>query len=301
MKRLLLFSIFILLGFVSKAQDKKINLLALVYKQGHYRKAVRVSEKMISKKGYDKNSTVYLYQAAALAKLSQNHNYIDIQPNALDNSINTYSVYYELDKQHEFVNKNEDLLNVLKEVYKGKIDNNNTEEALVYLLGNNPQRTIPPNIDSNFSKPDSIIAKPKEKPIVLKPIDKKLPHEEQIICYAKNYLGVPYKYGGKSDKGFDCSGFTGYVLEEFGYSLPRSARDQHSNIEKIPLKKAKKGDLVFFGNSKSRISHVGLVVSNEGEDLTMIHASSSRGIMISNIANDSYWKPKLISAGRIIN
>lgn len=305
MKQLLILILILCTSFVGKAQDKKVDYLALLYNQGHYRKVVRVGEKMIAKKGYEKTPSVYLYQAAALAKLSQNKNYIDIQPNALDNSINTYSVYYELDKELNFSNKDESLFTVLKATYKDKIDNSNTEEAIVFLFGNNPSKKTNTEdvIDSINITKDSVIVKtkPEIKTIAVKPVDKTLPHEDQIVCYAKNYLGVPYKYGGKSDKGFDCSGFTGYVLEEFGYSLPRSARDQHSNIEKIPLKKAKKGDLVFFGNSKSRISHVGLVISNEDEELTMIHASSSRGIMISNVEIDSYWKPKLISAGRIIN
>ena len=119
---------------------------------------------MIAKKGYDKSPTVYLYQATALAKLSQNHNYIDIQPNALDNSINTYSVYYELDKELGFTNNNEKLLSVLREVYAGKIDNSNTEGALVYLL-NESKVVIKENIDTDSIKEekDSIIIKTEPK------------------------------------------------------------------------------------------------------------------------------------------
>jgi hypothetical protein len=303
MNRLLLLTFFLTITFLGSTQDRKIDLLTLIYNQGHYRKVVRVSEKMITKKGYDKNPTVYLYQSAALAKLSQNHNYIDIQPNALDNSINTYSIYYKLDKEFGFSNNNEKLLAILREVYKGKIDNSNTEGALVYLL--NGYKTVNAEnvfIDTIGEIKDSIIIQTQSQtqPFFLKPIDKKLPHEDQIVCFAKNYLGIPYIYGGKSDQGFDCSGFTGYVLEEFGYNLPRSARDQYAALEKVPLKKAKKGDLVFFGKSKSRIIHVGFVISEEGEELTMLHASSSRGIMVSNVETNVYWKQRLISAGRII-
>jgi cell wall-associated NlpC family hydrolase len=307
MKKIFIVFLFISLYINTSAQDRKVDYLGLVFKQEHYRKVVRKSEKLIYKKGYDKNAKVYLYQAAALAKLSEIKNYTDIEPNALDNAIQAYSIYYELDKPTGFVNTDKNLIKVLQKTFNNKIDTENTEEALVYLFNKVPKQN---NITDTTSDPitvidikDSIKTIPKIKTpnVVIKPIDKKLPHEEQIICYAKNYLGIPYLYGGKSDKGFDCSGFTGYVLEEFGYKLPRSARDQHNALKKVPLKKAKKGDLVFFGKSKNRVTHVGLVVSKEGEQLTMIHASSSRGIMISNIETNTYWKPKLISAGRIIN
>ena len=65
------------------------------------------------------------------------------------------------------------------------------------------------------------------------------------------------------------------------------------------LANAFKGDLVFFGHS-GNITHVGLVISDKGAPLSMIHASSSKGIMLTNIETSSYWKPKLKGVGKVI-
>ncbi len=115
---------------------------------------------------------------------------------------------------------------------------------------------------------------------------------DEMVCYAKNYLGIPYRSGGKSAKGFDCSGFTSYVMANFGYNVPSASVRQAEIGETIPFEKAKKGDLIFFGNKgkngKYRVTHAALVVSEEGEDLAMIH-SARRGIVIDDI-NSSSWK-----------
>ena len=121
-----------------------------------------------------------------------------------------------------------------------------------------------------------------------------------IISYAKGYIGVPYLYGGNSKKGFDCSGFTQYIMRRHGYNLPRTAQSQGDTYSKIKAGQAMKGDLVFFGSSKKNISHVGIVSSEKGSSISMIHASSSKGIMISNIENNSYWTPKIQYYARVV-
>jgi phage terminase large subunit len=107
---------------------------------------------------------------------------------------------------------------------------------------------------------------------------------EKIIEYAKKQIGVPYVWSGNDPKGFDCSGFTGYVMKEFGKELSRRAVDQFSGARKVKEKNVQKGDLVFFDNG-SGISHVGMIVSDKGKPLVMIHASSSKGIIITEIEN----------------
>lgn len=144
--------------------------------------------------------------------------------------------------------------------------------------------------------------RPKQKPF------EKVEEKEEIEdysstfameTYAKSFQGVPYRMGGTDSKGFDCSGFTSTVYSHVDIPLPRTAQSQYDACKEVPLKKAEKGDLVFFGKSKNRISHVGLVLSAPGEELMMIHSSSSQGIVITNVEQSSYWKNKLIGVGRM--
>ncbi|SMP06170.1 C40 family peptidase [Chryseobacterium profundimaris] len=124
---------------------------------------------------------------------------------------------------------------------------------------------------------------------------------DNILTEAQTYLGTPYRYGGMTRNGIDCSAF---VLSVFGaaagLSLPRVAASQSQEGEKVEKENLQKGDLIFFSHGR-RISHVGIVesVSEEGE-VKFIHAATSKGVMISSL-NDSYWGPKYRFGKRIIN
>lgn len=124
---------------------------------------------------------------------------------------------------------------------------------------------------------------------------------DNILTEAATYLGTPYRYGGMTRNGIDCSAF---VLSVFGaaagLSLPRVAASQAQEGERIEKENLKKGDLVFFSHGR-RISHVGIVesVSEDGE-VKFIHAATSRGVMVSSL-NDSYWGPRYRFGRRIIN
>lgn len=85
---------------------------------------------------------------------------------------------------------------------------------------------------------------------------------DDIVSYAKKFIGVPYVRGGSTPKGFDCSGFTQYVIGQFGGSIPRTTAGQYSSGTKISKAELRPGDLVFFKPSagSSRISHVGIYV-----------------------------------------
>ena len=124
---------------------------------------------------------------------------------------------------------------------------------------------------------------------------------DNILTEAATYLGTPYRYGGTTRNGIDCSAF---VLSVFGaaagLTLPRVAASQSQEGEAIDKENLQKGDLIFFSHGR-RISHVGIVVSvtEEGE-IKFIHAATSKGVMISSL-NDSYWGPKFRFAKRVIN
>jgi cell wall-associated NlpC family hydrolase len=120
----------------------------------------------------------------------------------------------------------------------------------------------------------------------------------QVISKARSLLGRPYRYGGSSPSGFDCSGFTSYVLDSFGVRLPRTAAEQAASGTWIAADEIRSGDLVFFGTDRKTVFHVGLVVSDPGDGLTMIHASTSRGVIETEILSDSYWLPRLLFGRR---
>ncbi|MDJ1503245.1 C40 family peptidase [Xanthocytophaga agilis] len=126
---------------------------------------------------------------------------------------------------------------------------------------------------------------------------------DSLISYAKNYLGVPYRSGGHSAKGFDCSGFTSHVFSRFGFSLPRTSYGQATVGKKVETAEMQKGDLIFFKgrNRKSKvIGHVGIVISAKGEKIQFIHASVNNGISIETI-DSKYYNPRFVKSIRLID
>ena len=122
---------------------------------------------------------------------------------------------------------------------------------------------------------------------------------EEIVAYAKQYLGYSYVYGGSSPKtGFDCSGFTSYVYKHFGYSISRSASGQASDGVKVEKKDLQPGDLVIYkNNALTKIGHVGIYIG----DNKMIHASEPGvGVIITDIDAKSHNYPKRYVMGRRI-
>ena len=96
----------------------------------------------------------------------------------------------------------------------------------------------------------------------------------QILSEAESYLGVPYRFGGTTRKGIDCSAFVQSVFQMFNHELPRVSAAQAKEGEIVHKENMRAGDLVFFAtNGGSRVSHVGIVhnVSDDGE-IEFIHA-----------------------------
>lgn len=115
-----------------------------------------------------------------------------------------------------------------------------------------------------------------------------------LTDYAKKFIGVPYKWGGTTPSGFDCSGYVSYVYNEFGVELPRTSADQFAEGDKIEAADRVPGDLLFFTTYKAGPSHSGIYL---GEN-RFIHASP-KGIEIASL-NDSYYKKRYLGARRYI-
>jgi cell wall-associated NlpC family hydrolase len=117
---------------------------------------------------------------------------------------------------------------------------------------------------------------------------------------SKKYVGVNYKYAGKDPKGFDCSGFTSYIMGTEGVTISSSSKAQATEGKPVPINKVKPGDLIFFGKG-DKVTHVALVISNTSEGITVIHSTTSKGVMIQNISTSTYWKPKILFARDVLS
>jgi cell wall-associated NlpC family hydrolase len=115
------------------------------------------------------------------------------------------------------------------------------------------------------------------------------------VLVATTLLGTPYRYGGSSPRrGFDCSGLVYYAFRETGIRIPRTTGSQLRHAKPVPLPEILPGDLLFFRQRSSRVSHVGIYAG----DGWFIHAPS-RGKRVSwESLRNSYWKSRLVAAGR---
>jgi probable lipoprotein NlpC len=124
---------------------------------------------------------------------------------------------------------------------------------------------------------------------------------DKIVVNAIKYKGIPYKFGGTTKRGMDCSGvvYVSYLKENI--QLPRVSRQMAKRGMKVSLRNAKKGDLLFFKTSKrrSRINHVGLIVSVKKNQIRFIHSTSSRGVITSSLS-ERYWKNAFVKVKRIL-
>lgn len=122
---------------------------------------------------------------------------------------------------------------------------------------------------------------------------------EQLILAAKENMGVPYRSGGITPEGFDCSGLMYTVFDLYHIKLPHSSYDQAKLGQVIALENAKKGDLIFFKTNGRQISHVGMVVEITADDIKFIHSSTSSGVIISS-TNEAYYKRTFVQVNRVL-
>lgn len=114
---------------------------------------------------------------------------------------------------------------------------------------------------------------------------------------AYTHLGTPYKYGGTTSSGYDCSGYSQKVFANLGYTLNRTTSGQFSQGTSVSKSNLQIGDLVFFNTSGSGVSHLGIYVGSGN----FIHSASSKGVSVSSINDPYYWGSRYIGAKRIVN
>lgn len=125
--------------------------------------------------------------------------------------------------------------------------------------------------------------------------------KDALLKTARSYYGVPYRTGGTSHSGMDCSGFTQTSFKSIGVNLPRVSRDQALIGQAVSKSQLEPGDLVFFATgTPGRVNHVGIVTDASNPDaIRFIHASSSRGIMETSMGIN-YWIRAYVKGRRVV-
>jgi probable lipoprotein NlpC len=125
---------------------------------------------------------------------------------------------------------------------------------------------------------------------------------DKVIKTARSYTGTPYRYGGTTRAGIDCSGLACAAFKSAEVTLPRTSQAQSTFGKAVSLKDIQRGDLVFFTDRKGskKITHVGIVTEVKGaENAKFIHASTKLGV-VENDLYSTYYKPLILKAVRVL-
>ena len=129
---------------------------------------------------------------------------------------------------------------------------------------------------------------------------------DSLLMFSKTFIGTKYKYAScNPQKGFDCSGYVNYIFSHFNIKVPRSSIDFGTAGKTINPDSFKVGDVIVFTgtNSKNRNpGHVGIIISNSGEELQFIHSSSNKkhsGVKISSYKESPYYEKRFLKIVRM--
>ncbi|MEO6882853.1 MAG: C40 family peptidase [Bacteroidia bacterium] len=115
-----------------------------------------------------------------------------------------------------------------------------------------------------------------------------------LYTFIDKWYGVPYKYGGKTMNGIDCSDFVSILFNNvYEKNISGSAAGMYNQCKKISMENLREGDLIFFKIGSSEISHIGIYLQNN----KFVHATVHRGIMIDDL-NEAYYKKYFFACGR---
>lgn len=286
--------VFLLTPFFALSQNRDFDKLEILYDQGHYKKVLRGANKLIAKPEYANAVLPSYYRSMAMLQLYRNEKWRRRNPSALeagvklflemkkrdaDGSIFAAHIYeiqslkrdydYFLEELEQDTKKNAKLIAEMRAAYTK------------LFLGVTDMQDVQPTATAPAQLANLSDARRK------------------IVEFAYKYVGVKYRSGGNDPNGFDCSGFVSFVFNEFKVDLPRISGDQQKKATPLKVLEVQPGDLVFFANG-ANVNHVGIVVENRNGIVTMIHASSSKGIVVTEINTSNYWNNRVHSYGTFL-
>ena len=234
-----------------------------------------------------------------------------LKPKIINNEINVTENNQTENNQTISLNfsKEENLSNENKKIISTLENNTSKENQLFDLTYSKEEPLEEPSIKENLTLNENQTFT--ENPIILdeqlttqalntdedwKEIEK----EEEVLETAKEFLGTKYVWAANGPSSFDCSGFTKYVFNQIGITLPRYSGHQANIGKKIKFENLKKGDLVFFDTEKKfthHVNHVGIFIGNN----KFIHASSAKKkVIITSFLKKKFYKKKFLYARRVI-
>ena len=298
-KQIITFICFLILSFSSGAQVKQFDKLEMLFSQGHYKRVYKKANNLLDKPEFDYSVMPKYYKSISMLQLAQNAYWLKKHPNALNEAQNMFLEVKSSNDGGKLFNAHMYELAWLKSDMttwasdlKRMGDNDKFVEVqrlMVSIFDGLEEMELPGDVTNELISEDPQVNSVGSSS-----------NRVGVVNEAKEHMGVPYVWAGNSPSGFDCSGFTSYVMKQEGMDLPRRSSDQYNQSEKLKQKNVQQGDLIFFNNG-SGISHVGIVISGKGEPLVMIHSSSSKGIIITEVEKSEYWMKRLHGFGTYIN
>lgn len=284
----------LLISQMGQAQVKQFDKLEMLFAQGHYRTVYHKANMLLDKPEYDYSLLPSYYKSLSLLQLIQNRYWLKSRPWAMEEAKRLFLEVKTASDGGKLFNAHMYELSWLRSDMQTWVSD-------LKRMGKTEEFTVAQNLYQSIFLGIPELSVPGEDLESNPPVvEVSTGARADLVNEAQNYLGVPYVWAGNTPEGFDCSGFTSYVMKKQGVDIPRRSSEQFEQSVKVKEKNVQKGDLVFFNNG-SGISHVGIIISEKGQPLVMIHSSSSKGVIITEIEKSEYWMNRLHGFGTYLN
>lgn len=291
--RVALFFLCMLPIFV-QAQNKDFDNLEILYDQSHYKKVLRKATKLISKPGNEQAILPSYYRSMALLQLYRNDKWRKRNSKAIEEGVRLFLETKKRDVDGRVFAAHIYEIQSLKRDYDyfiAELEQNTKKNTKLIADVRAAYNQLFTDVQDIRDVQQSVVVPPMQADL--------LDVRKRLVEFAYKYVGVKYRSGGTDPNGFDCSGFVTFVFKQFEIEVPRISRDQQKKSSPLKVGDVQPGDLVFFANG-ANVNHVGIVVQNKNGIVTMVHSSTSQGIVITEINTSTYWNNRVHSYGTFL-